>query len=217
MKIFAYGLVAGCIAVSTAQANKDDAADPSKVDADYALQGDYVGTIKEADGEARYGTQVIALGNGKFRAVGYTGGLPGDGWNGEKPERVEASLKDGEVRFVGAKGSGVLKDGKLLTLDKAGRQVAVMNKVERKSPTLGAKPPEGALVLFDGTSADNFKPGRMTEDGLLIQRANSKERFQSHQLHLEFRLPYQPTKRGQGRGNSGAYLQGRYEVQMLDS
>jgi hypothetical protein len=36
-------------------------------------------------------------------------------------------------------------------------------------------------------------------------------------LHVEFRVPYEPTKSGQGRGNSGVYVQGRYEVQVLDS
>ena len=57
----------------------------------------------------------------------------------------------------------------------------------------------------------------MTEDGLLIQGTSSTPKFQSHQLHIEFRLPYQPEDGSQARGNSGIYLQGRYEVQMLDS
>jgi hypothetical protein len=92
-----------------------------------------------------------------------------------------------------------------------------LEKVHRKSPTLGKEPPAGAVVLFDGTNADNFKNGRMTEDGLLEQGCTSKRTFGSHRLHIEFRLPYQPHDRGQGRGNSGLYLQGRYEVQMLDS
>ena len=57
----------------------------------------------------------------------------------------------------------------------------------------------------------------MSEDKLLMQGANSVKRFQSHKLHVEFRTPFQPKARGQGRGNSGCYLQARYEVQMLDS
>ena len=57
----------------------------------------------------------------------------------------------------------------------------------------------------------------MTEDHLLMEGAKSIQLFQDHLLHLEFRLPYKPAARGQGRGNSGLYLQGRYEVQMLDS
>ena len=57
----------------------------------------------------------------------------------------------------------------------------------------------------------------MTPDRLLMQGATSKQVFGDHKVHIEFCLPYQPKDRGQQRGNSGIYLQGRYEVQMLDS
>lgn len=57
----------------------------------------------------------------------------------------------------------------------------------------------------------------MTDDGLLMEGATSKQKFQSFRIHLEFRTPFQPFARGQGRGNSGFYAQGRYEVQILDS
>lgn len=45
----------------------------------------------------------------------------------------------------------------------------------------------------------------------------SKQKFTDFKLHLEFRTPFLPQERGQWRGNSGVYLQGRYEVQVLDS
>lgn len=45
----------------------------------------------------------------------------------------------------------------------------------------------------------------------------TKRQFTDHRLHVEFRLPFMPEQRGQGRANSGVYVQGRYEVQVLDS
>jgi len=57
----------------------------------------------------------------------------------------------------------------------------------------------------------------MTGDGLLTPDITSRQTFGSHHLHVEFRLPYQPEDHGQARGNSGLYVQGRYEIQMLDS
>jgi hypothetical protein len=190
--------------------------DPTKTDADFPHQGEYAGEVTK-DGETiKFGVQIIALGKGKFHAVAYHGGLPGDGW--DKSDKIEADgeLKDGSVSFKSDMGSGTIKDGTMVISDKDGNEVAKLKKVTRESPTLGAKAPEGAIVLFDGTKADAFEGGKI-EDGLLCQGVTSKQKFGSHKLHLEFRTPYSPEERGQGRGNSGLYLQGRYEVQVLDS
>jgi len=98
-----------------------------------------------------------------------------------------------------------------------GTELGKLERVSRKSETLGMKPPADATVLFDGTSSEQWKNGQLDENGWLQQGTTSNATFGDHQIHIEFLLPYKPDARGQGRGNSGIYLQGRYEVQMLDS
>ena len=208
------------LAVTLVVAKGPKIADPDKVDTDFAYQGEYTSDATE-EGKVKFGIQVIALGEGKFQAVGYEGGLPGDGWDGneETLSRATGTLEDGTVKLVAPeKGSAVIKkDGTLETFNLDGQKIRELKRVVRKSKTLGQKPPEGAVVLFDGSSADGWENGKMTDDGLLIQGTTSKATFQDHHVHIEFRLPYQPQDRGQGRGNSGIYAQGRYEIQMLDS
>ena len=188
---------------------------PAELDGDYAIQGEYTGTV----GESKLGVQVIALGKGDFRINGFKGGLPGEGAETRDPQEVLQAKKaeDGSVRLIGKDYDGRIADGGIQVTSKDGKAIGRLKRVVRESPTLGAEPPKDAIVLFDGSSAEAFKPGKMDADMLLCQGANSVQRFRDHTLHIEFRLPYQPTKRGQGRGNSGCYLQARYEVQMLDS
>lgn len=166
-----------------------DTPEAARADADFAIQGEY----SKDDG----GVQVVAQGDGDFLIVIFKGGLPGAGWNGRDRQTVEGNADD----------VADLTEG--------------YTKVERKSPTLNAAPPADAVVLFDGTAeslAAHWKDGaRITEDGLLMQGATSKDLFQDFRIHVEFRTPYQPKARGQGRGNSGLYYQGRYETQVLDS
>lgn len=99
------------------------------------------------------------------------------------------------------------------------------DKVDVKS----VPPPTGAIVLFDGKSLDGWikRDGKsaptwkLLPGGIMqVQGGDiiTKEKFAGRfKLHVEFRCPYQSQKKGQGRGNSGVYLQGRYEVQVLDS
>lgn len=96
-----------------------------------------------------------------------------------------------------------------------------LRKTERKSDTMGKKPPKGALVLFDGTNAEHWKGGRLDEKtGFLNTDGKdmlTKKKFNDYTMHVEFLLPYRPMARGQGRGNSGFYQVDHYEVQILDS
>jgi hypothetical protein len=93
-----------------------------------------------------------------------------------------------------------------------------------------AKPPKGAKVLFDGTEktlpnwvSGNGKPTKwkLVDGSLESVRGGgylqSKDEFGSCRLHVEFATPKVPKGNGQGRGNSGVFLMGQYEIQVLDS
>jgi len=180
-----------CISAGAADSKLPTDATPedAQADPDFSRQGEYAGDSA--------GGQVVALGDHRFLAVRYAGGLPGAGWDGSPAASTEGTWE--EIQEV----------------------VAGLKKTTRSSPTLNATPPQDAVVLFDGTQPTFEKHwasgARMTSNGLLEQGATSLDQFQSFHIHIEFRLPYMPTARGQARGNSGLYLQGRYEVQMLDS
>ncbi len=104
-----------------------------------------------------------------------------------------------------------------------------IERIQRLSPTLGKQRPAGALALFDGRSLAAWRPRdpnagevkwKLVEGGAMQVNGGdiiTRQSFGSFRLHLEFQLPYMPEARGQGRANSGVYLQGRYEVQVLDS
>ena len=94
--------------------------------------------------------------------------------------------------------------------------------------TLGAKPTENAVILFNGKDLNNWstrdsQPATWTvKDGFMqvIGRPGNimtKEVMTDFYLHLEFRCPDMPQATGQKKGNSGVFLQGRYEIQVLDS
>ena len=211
-------VMVGALAGPSWAAGAEAFTDPAKAGLDYKIQGEYKGELKVQDESAPFGAQVIALGDGKFRGVFYFGGLPGDGWKrGDMQLSVDSATEDGKVTFTGDNGSAKIADGKMTVLDAAGTELGTLAKVERTSPTLGAKPPQGAKILFDGTSTAAWANGKIVEDNLLLAGTRSKDEFQDFTLHLEFRTPFVPKAEGQARGNSGLYLQDRYELQVLDS
>src|SRR4030095_13982441 len=85
--------------------------------------------------------------------------------------------------------------------------------------------PSDAVVLFDGKDLSQWTPTRQVwkvENGYMEATSNSgdlrsKEKFGDVQLHIEWAAPAQVRGNSQNRGNSGVFLQGRYEVQVLDS
>ncbi|WP_437192115.1 family 16 glycoside hydrolase [Planctomicrobium sp. SH527] len=179
----------------------ETAAADAPVDSDYDVQGEYLTAVQPDAGTGIVkGVQVVAQGDGLFRIVIYTGGLPGAGWNGTVPQIVDEEDATGVEELL------------------KGMRAA---KTVRVSPTMGAAPPHGAMVLFDGTAdslSHHWAPGaKLTSGNLLASGAKTIELFQDYRLHLEFRIPFMPEARGQARGNSGVYHQGRYETQVLDS
>ena len=86
--------------------------------------------------------------------------------------------------------------------------------------------PEGALVLFDGKDLSQWtgkggKANWKVENGYFeVTRSggiNTKEKFKDFKLHIEWASPKEVKGTSQGRGNSGVFLQGAYEIQVLDS
>jgi hypothetical protein len=235
-------LVAGALAAgflisagmtgSTAQEKKEPAkkreriaiSEPSDAakDPDFGIQGEYIGETTLNAKKQKVGVQVVAKGLSEFDLKILVGGLPGDGWDGTQTMKATAKrAEDGVVAITGNEFTGGITDG-TMTLKGTGMNITItLKKVARKSSTHGAKPPEGALVLFAGPGDEaKWDGGKIVElsDGKFLNMGiKSKEKFGAFKAHVEFRLPWMPNSSGQGRANSGVYLQDRYEVQVLDS
>lgn len=110
-----------------------------------------------------------------------------------------------------------------------------LKRTELSNEAVGTKPLPGAIVLFDGSNLDRWSAPRnrptrwKSADGVVrvdsemvdgkpvLTNLVSREHFRDAQIHLEYRTPYLPAARGLERGNSGLFVQGRYEIQILDS
>ena len=193
--------------------------DLKDVDADFAYQGEYLGSVLNKHNCCQsVGLQVVALGGGQFQAVEYTHGLPGYGWKiGRDRTKYTGKLED-ETLTLDSEGRQIsISNGYAIIRATGGRTLGHANKVHRESSTMGAAAPHGSAVLFDGTNTDKFKDGKIVDGNLLKEGTETAAAYGDFRLHLEFRLPYMPHAKGQARANSGVYVQGRYEVQILDS
>ena len=195
-----------------------------------SYMGQYVGTF-HADKQAQVPVTavVVAEAEDRYRIRIETTDV-GTGRDGATVE-VYGHARGGECliwdRSGGYHWNGGIKDGRL-AIRSAYSQRFELNKVVRKSPKEGLKPPAGAVVLLPykkgvkpDLSAWTNQNWKALEAGTMQVNkgaTRTKERFGDiKHLHLEFRLPLEPLKRGQGRGNSGLFLNDAYEVQILDS
>jgi hypothetical protein len=193
--------------------------------------GLYEGQWKAGRESGKLTVQLRPLGDGSYdgfallrlgtnlHGVARLSGKPGEkdslrlsstSWTGSSAKTLQEVQWEGEIR-----------KGRLQASAKGATGSLKGKRATRKSPTLGAKPPKGALVVFDGTDRGLFR--QFTWDivggAMQVKKGDlvARERLTDFQLHIEFRTPYMPKARGQARGNSGVYLQSIYEVQVLDS
>jgi hypothetical protein len=121
-----------------------------------------------------------------------------------------------------------LPGGKWRVHDGTRPQPKAIDPGTASSQESAGKAPSDAVVLFDGKDLSKWKNGNgpakwKVQDGYFeVVRGTgtleTKEEFSGDcQLHVEFSSPNPPRGTSQGRGNSGVFLMGRYEIQVLDS
>ncbi|MDR2761593.1 MAG: DUF1080 domain-containing protein [Planctomycetaceae bacterium] len=214
--------------VESIAADNKDAARDYKIQGEYRLVGDNPNVM---------GFNVVARGNGKFSFVVFSGGLSGEGWNrGNLRLFADAHIdneflivKDNEREEKDDKGEIKRKkverprtnrykidEGKLINVDKD----ETLEKVVRKSKTLGLKIPDGGISIFtDGKPSEILTKSKTNDTAKTLWSEASTKPFQKRPyiLHVEFLTSYMPNDSGQGRSNSGVYIDECYECQILDS
>ncbi len=214
-------------------------------EADRKFIGDYEGRWTDATGNHYHSInpefvgQVMNVGEGHYR-IHFKQEFDR---RANRYIETDAHLDGDVLRFDAHGWAGEISaDGKLSGTLRQGDHTLryELTKVERTSPTLGMEPPPGAIVLFDGSNFDAWQHGDgrdvtwhlVPEEQAMEVRfpRNQEERgqriggdiqtrqmFTDCRLHVEYRYPVEPGKAGQGRGNSGVFLQNTYEVQVLNS
>lgn len=226
------------VATALRAADANDSAPPKL--AEYPYTGEYVGTYIAADGKTLLGVAKVYFDptvkpDGGYRAALYAvesgllyGTVISDKTNCELSAllmgtvviHIDNTRDTLRLRLEDDKWQGGTNGDKCVVVSKAG--TFHLTRYERKSPTLGAAPPAGAVVLLD------YKPGKAPslaewtnkkwkafDDGsvMVVDGSNYTVRaFKNFRLHAEFMVVSD-----KGGGNSGFYLLDRYEVQVLDS
>ncbi|MEO0509801.1 MAG: DUF1080 domain-containing protein [Verrucomicrobiota bacterium] len=150
-----------------------------------------------------------------------------------KPKKGAIHYADDKVRFE-IRGDRLTGAHKFMKHGKTVWAPFELMKVERLSPTIGLPPAPGAQQLINPGLEQwqhpkgNIPSWKYIGDGILEcypKKAGNKKGgnletkngYKDIELHLEYRLPYEPENSGQSRANSGLFIQGVYEIQILDS
>jgi len=219
-------LIIGSLSAASCQATPSS---PLIVDLDFKYQGEFIGKVETVS--PVLGVQGVARGNGSFVAAFLLGGLPGMGWDTTSRTEQSGTLQADGVHFQTLDSSKeysalISADGATISGKTPKGELFTLNKIIRRSPTLDSVPPPGinTTVLFNGKDLAAFvKESAVLDSGLLLPTGTAAtgavtlKTFGNFFMHLEFREPFMPMNTDQGRGNSGVYLQGRYELQILDS
>jgi hypothetical protein len=199
---------------------------PDGKDEDFDLTGEFEGSVTLSRyGSQVFGLQVIATGGGKFQGRLLVGGLPNRGWNGFAQIRLTGEREGRRLMLMGGSYTvslaGIAKTATMRFKD-GDLALGNLDRVYRQSNTMGAAVPTGGNLLFLGGPDDVcgtvlWSKANLTDEGYLKAGAETVYGYREFKLHVEFRTPFMPNARGQGRGNSGIYLNGRHEIQILDS
>ena len=215
-----------CLTCCVASGGEKKPADP--------FMGEYAGTFTPRKGDARKAKACVFPVKGMYRVVllvqpagAKDKGIRLDSYS--LSPVINGTLHFGQARKTGIPDwKGTIAKARLACEVIEGTPgIFGLKLTVRKSPTEGKKPPKGAVVLLpfnknkppslDAWRNKSWKP--MPDGSMEVGKRDNHtvRKFGDVQLHVEFRCPLEPNRVGQGRGNSGVYLQGRYEVQVLDS
>ena len=230
-RIMTVALLAGVLMAGFAVAESDD-----------FVMGNYSGAFTGDDWKDRpIRVQVVAMSVVRYRAIFFIGQEERVQVKGKKRARpkgvpkIEDEVLRKKAAVIDFKGAVEGRDGLEITgtiakekftgeIHGAGINAAfALQRTFLDPPTRGMTAPEGAVVLLDGSNLDQWElvprwrlqgSGSIKTSGSDIR---SKQEFGDAQYHIEFLCPFMPSDSGQARGNSGVYVMGRYEVQVLDS
>ncbi len=234
MKLFStrFAFACGVLTLAATMALGAAAKKSSEMTEPGPFLGEYEGTFTPAGGAAaKASAKVFGQPGDVYKVVLI---LPSDKEGEVGMVYTIAGKADGEKLLISGKASdmeftGAIEKQQLVAEAKGEKGGKFDLKFTvRKSPTEGQKPPKDALVLLA------FEEGKAPamdawDNKTWVAEANEScihkgkgdiktvQKFADVQLHVEFMTPYMPDATGQARGNSGVYLQDRYEVQVLDS